>query len=133
MKIPEKVKNVFLNGLPHQFATSSKDCVPNICNAGAIYLTKDERIILVDNYMNKTCNNLKENNNVSLLIRNGRESYQIKGKAEYTTTGNEYDRAVTWMKAKGNQYPAKGIIVITVFSIFNSMSGSNAGEKVFLD
>jgi len=34
------------------------------------------------------------------------------------------------MKAKGDKYPAKGAIIIAIHSVYNSMTGKNAGEKL---
>jgi len=40
MKIPKKVKDIFMNEPVHQLATSSAAGVPNISNVGAKYLLK---------------------------------------------------------------------------------------------
>jgi predicted pyridoxine 5'-phosphate oxidase superfamily flavin-nucleotide-binding protein len=61
MIIPKKVKDIFNNEPVHQLATSSKNGVPNVCNAGAKYLFNDETIIIIDNYMDKTLANILEN------------------------------------------------------------------------
>ena len=93
MKMPKKVKDIFNNEPVHQLATSSKNGVPNISNAGAKYLLDDETIIIVDNYMNKTLSNIIENPAVAILLRSGKESYQIKGSCGYFTSGVLYEEA----------------------------------------
>jgi len=130
MKIPEKVKDIFMGELFHQFATVSAEGVPNIFNIGAKYLFDDETIIVVDNYMKKTLSNILENSNVSILIRRERESYQIKGKCSYKQKGKVYEEAKKWIKAIAEKYPAKGVLIIKVEDIYNAASGSNAGEKI---
>ncbi|MDD5069892.1 MAG: pyridoxamine 5'-phosphate oxidase family protein [Candidatus Omnitrophica bacterium] len=129
MKMPEKVKDIFNNEPVHQFATSSKTGVPNISNVGAKYLLDDETIIIVDNYMVKTLSNIIENPAVSILIRSGRESYQIKGSCSYFISGDIYEKAKKWMKSIGEKYPAKGALQIKVENIYNSNSAPGSGER----
>jgi predicted pyridoxine 5'-phosphate oxidase superfamily flavin-nucleotide-binding protein len=130
MKLPKKVKDIFNNEPVHQLATSSKNGVPNISNAGAKYLLDDETIIIVDNYMNKTLSNIIENPAVAILLRSGKESYQIKGSCGYLTSGVLYEEAKKWMKSIGEKYPAKGVLKIKVEHIYNSNSGAGAGGKL---
>ena len=130
MKMPKKVKDIFNNEPVHQLATSSKNGVPNISNAGAKYLLDDETIIIVDNYMNKTLSNIIENPAVAILLRSGKESYQIKGSCGYFTSGVLYEEAKKWMKSIGEKYPAKGVLKIKVEHIYNSNSSAGAGERL---
>jgi len=130
MILPKKIKDIFNNEPVHQLATSSKNGVPNISNAGAKYLLDDETIIIVDNYMNKTLSNIIENSAVAILLRSGKESYQIKGSCGYFTSGVLYEEAKKWMKSIGGKYPAKGVLKIKVEHIYNSNSGAGAGEKL---
>jgi hypothetical protein len=128
MKLPEKVKDIFNDELVYQLATSSKNGIPNISNAGAKYLLDDETIIIVDNYMVKTLSNVIENPAVSVLLRSGKESYQIKGSCSYFTSGALYEEVKKWMKSIGEKYPAKGVLKIRVEDIYSSNSGAGAGE-----
>jgi len=130
MKLPKKVKDIFNEEPIHQLATSSKNSVPNISNAGAKYLLDDETIIIVDNYMVKTSSNVIENSAVSILLRRGKESYQIKGRCSYFTSGAFYEEAKKWMKSIGEKYPAKGVLKIKVEDIYNSNSGAKSGKKI---
>jgi Predicted flavin-nucleotide-binding protein structurally related to pyridoxine 5''-phosphate oxidase len=82
MKIPEEVREIFENKKPHQLATTSKEGIPNTSFIGATYLRDGETIVIVDNYMNKTCCNILSNPNVAILIRNDRLAYQLKGNAD---------------------------------------------------
>jgi len=130
MLLPENLKEIFINEKCHQLGTCSKDGFPNICNVGAKFLTDDDKIVIVDNYMLKTKANVLENPHVSLLLRRGGESYQLKGQCTYETEGAVYEEARKWMKAKGEKYPAKGALIIEVESIYNSNAGDQAGQKV---
>jgi len=130
MKIPPNVKDIFVNERVHQLATSSGAGIPNVASIGAKYLLDDETIIIVDNYMKKTLQNIMENPVVAILVRSGKESYQIKGKCDYLKSGTIYEEAKKWMKSMGEQYPAKGALKVKVEEIFNSASGSGSGEKI---
>lgn len=130
MKIPEKVRDIFVNEPVHQLATSSAAGAPNIANIGAKYLLDDETVIVVDNYMKKTLSNVLENPLVAILIRKGGESYQLKGRCRYLKSGPMYDKAKKWMKSIAEKYPAKGALEIKVEEIYNSASGSGSGEKI---
>ncbi len=130
MTLTKEVEEIFVNEKYHQLATSSNEGVPNICNIGGKYIRDDGKIIVVDNFMNKTIKNITFNPQVSILIRREKESYQIKGTSEYLTEGDEYKEAYKWMKSKGDKYPAKGAIIITVTEVFNAMTGANAGKKI---
>jgi len=130
MKIPDEVREIFKNEKCHQLATASAEGVPNICNVGAKYLRDDDTIVIVDNYMKKTLDNLLSNPNVSVLIRREKVSYQIKGKCRYINKGPDYEEAKKWMKSVAEKYPAKGALIIAVEDIFDSTTGSNAGKSI---
>jgi len=130
MKIPEKVKDIFVNEPVHQLATSSAAGVPNISNIGAKYLLDDETIIVVDNYMKKTLSNIMENPVMAILIRRGGESYQIKGRCRYLQSGPVYEEARKRIKSIAEKYPAKGALEMKIEEVYNSASGFDSGEKI---
>ena len=130
MKLPERVKDIFDNEQVHQLATSARNGIPNVCNAGAKYLLDDETVIIVDNYMGKTLANILENPAVAILIRRGKESYQIKGRCSYLESGPVYEAARKWMKSRGEKYPAKGALRITIEEVYDSCGGPGAGKRL---
>ena len=111
-------------------ATASKEGIPNISFIGAKYLQEDGIIVIIDNYMKKTLKNILENPKVAILVRKEKEAFQLKGTCEYFNEGPRYEEARKWMKAKGDKYPAKGALIITVEEIFNSMAGPDAGKRI---
>ena len=130
MKLPKKVKDIFVNEAVHQLATSSLDGIPNISNVGAKYLLDDESIVVVDNYMDKTLSNILVNPRVAILVRTERESYQIKGSTTYLTVDTIYEYAKKWMGSVSKVFPAKGALLIKIEEIFHSSSGPDAGKKL---
>jgi predicted pyridoxine 5'-phosphate oxidase superfamily flavin-nucleotide-binding protein len=130
MKLTEEIKKILGEEKYHQLATASAKGIPNVCCIACYYLKDDETIVIVDNFFNKTKNNLLENPLVSLLFRKEKICYQVKGKGKYLTEGPEYEEARKWMKAKGDIYPAKGALVVGVEEIYNSIPGPDAGKKI---
>ncbi len=130
MELPTEVKDMFEKEACHQLATASLTGEPNICNVAGKYLLDDGTIVVIDNFMKKTKKNIQENQKVAILIRRGKRSFQLQGTCKYLNEGEEYNKARDWMKIKGDRYPAKGTLFIKVESVYNSMSGENAGELI---
>ena len=69
-----------------------------------------KNIILTDNFMKKTKENIRKNKNVALTFWKGGRGYQISGKAEYYDKGKWLDYIKKLKENKG--LPAKGAIII---------------------
>jgi len=124
------VKDLLVEEKTIQLGTASAQGVPNVCHIGCKYIREDGKVVIVDNYMKKTRANVLENQQVSILLRREKESYQLKGVCRYVDEGEEYEEAKAWMKVKGEKYPAKGALVIEVQEVYNSKAGDHAGEKI---
>jgi len=129
MLLQGKIKDIFNDSKRIQLGTASAAGVPNVCHIGCKMIREDGKIVIIDNYMNKTKANVLENPNVAILMMT-EEAYQIKGVCTYVDEGEEYEAARQWMMAKSDKYPAKGALVIEVTDAFNSIPGSNAGERI---
>jgi len=114
------------------FATASKDGVPNVVPVGMIFMGEDGNIWLVDNYLNKTLANLKENPKAAFYIwsRDYKESFQIKGSVTIENSGADYLKAVSIAHSKKETYPAKNLIKMKVEEIYYVTPGEHAGEKL---
>lgn len=114
------------------FATASKDGIPNVVPVGMIFMGEDGKIWLVDNYLNKTLANLKENPKAAFYIwtRDFKESYQIKGSVTIENSGPDYQKAVGIAHAKKETYPAKNLIKMKVEEVYYVTPGDHAGNKV---
>ena len=109
----EAIKTIEEN--PLAIATSTKDGKPNVAVA-AYAKIKDDKIIITNNYMGKTIDNIKQNQEVSLVVWNKDwKGYKIQGTAECSEKGKWFD-FVKSMKENKNE-PCKGAVVITVKSI----------------
>ena len=134
--IDDKTKQLFLDHRAgfriYAMATASKDGVPNVVPIGFLWIEGDE-IRVIDNYLNKTFDNLKENPIVAVYAQGGEgghECVQVKGRAIYETSGPEYEAAVKMAHDKNPNYPAKGLVRITPCHIYDTTPGPNAGKKI---
>jgi len=127
-----EVKEIFTKTKVMPMATASKSGVPNVAPMASIQLAADDTIWIMDNYMVKTLENLKENPLVALYFydQDSKRCFQIKGSAEIRTSGPEYEKFRDQMKAKNDKFPAKSLIIIKITDVFECTPGKEAGKKV---
>lgn len=134
--IPPKVKALFedhKSALKYfALATASKEGVPNVVPIGFLWVANDKEIWVVDNYLNKTYANIKENPVAAVYAiggEGGHECVQVKGAVRYFDFGDDYEEAVKMAHAKNPAFPAKGLIKIIVTDVYDTTPGENAGKK----
>ncbi len=71
---------------------------------------EEHKIIITDNYMKTTIENIKNNSNVSLVFWDEEKGWRINGRAEYYKDG-EWFELVKSLETNKN-HPCKGAIVI---------------------
>ncbi len=76
---------------------------------------KDGKVIITNNYMKTTIENLKNNPNVSLVFWEKGKGWRINGNAEYYNSGKWLDFVRSLKENKGE--PANGAIIINVEEI----------------
>jgi len=71
------------------FATCDLGGKPNVIAVSFCRVVGKDKILVTDNFMNKTRKNLLENNEVAISVwsNDGSEGYQFKGRANYLTSG----------------------------------------------
>ncbi|MFA7707614.1 MAG: pyridoxamine 5'-phosphate oxidase family protein [Candidatus Pacearchaeota archaeon] len=119
MEINQGIKNI-IESNAMGFATTDKNGNPhNIAVGFAKVISKDE-IIITNNYLNETINNISKNNNVSLVVwqRDWEENcvgYELKGTAQYFTSGKwaDFIKKIPINKEE----PCKGAILIKINKI----------------
>lgn len=118
IQITEELKNLIENNAL-AFATVDEERTPH-CIAVGFAKVYGDRILVTDNFINKSIVNLKNNKNVALAVwsRNWEDNckgYELKGDAEYCIDGEWYEIIKKMPENKG--FPAKGAILITVNEI----------------
>lgn len=104
---------------PVAFATvdpSSGTAKPNVIGVAYVKVVDKDKVLITDNYMKQTLENLKQNNNVCLAVWDKDwQGYKLIGTSEYQTEGKWFDYIKRMPENKG--LPAKGAILITVSKI----------------
>ena len=78
----------------------------------------DDKILLVNYFMDKTITNIKSNPQVSLVCWSGLDGHQIKGSIEYQTSGKLFDDITSWA---ATEFPARtvhGILLLTAEEVY---------------
>lgn len=78
---------------------------------------RNEKIIITNNYMKTTIENIRNNPNISLVFWEGKKGWRIDGKATYHNSGKWLDFVKSLKENEG--YPAKGALMINVEKIEN--------------
>jgi len=102
---------------PIVLSTADKQGVPNSIYATNVKLLDDGRIVVADNYFNKTRANIKKGSKGSVLfLTKERKSYQAKGSIEYLTDGPIYEEMRQWVDQKHPRIAAAVVRVDELYS-----------------
>lgn len=111
--ITQEIKKIIEN---NTIALSTcKNNEPYVIAVSCVKVTSETELIITDNFMKTTIDNIKQNNNVSLAVWNDNLGYQIRGLAEYYTLGKYLDYVQKIPENKG--MPCKGAIIVKVNNI----------------
>lgn len=112
--IDENAKKIIEEN-PIAFATTSNN-QPNVIAVAFVKVIDNNKILITDNYMKKTKEDIETNPNVCLAVWDKDwKGYKITGQAKYFTSGEWIDLVKAMPENKG--LPAKGAILIEVSEI----------------
>ncbi len=115
--IPKEVKDAIEREKTFVLTTADKASVPNAAYIAYLKTVEDDKILIADNYFDKTRKNLNVNNKVSIIMLDEQKgSYQIKGTAQCLTEGKYFDEMKEWVDPK---HPAVQAVVVTVEEVYN--------------
>ena len=116
--LPEKVSTAWDKRKgPAIFTTVAKDGMPNSIWVSCVVKYDEERLIVADNFFQKTRENIKDRSKGALLwITEDNESYQAKGSIEYVTEGPMFERMKESFSEKLPRVAAAVIQVEEVYS-----------------
>lgn len=113
------------------FATATENGIPNVVPIGFARPLDNKTILIVDNYMNKTRENLENNSKASLVPRDASKCpYQFKGTTEIHISGKYFEDAVDWAKSVMSELSPKAAVLLKVEEIYSVKPGPDAGKKV---
>jgi predicted pyridoxine 5'-phosphate oxidase superfamily flavin-nucleotide-binding protein len=119
MALPSAVREAWADREgPVILATVNEDGVPNIIYATCVSLFGDDRIVVADNYFDKTRRNLQAGAKIGaiLFLDKSGKAYQAKGSLEYHTSGEVFDHMKTWNPEKHPGHAAAALRVEEVYS-----------------
>lgn len=132
MKLNEKVINVLKNNM-WDIATCA-DNEPNVVTVAFKDVTDDGKLLVGDVFLETTLKNIEANNGriaVTAFDAKTLEGYQIKGSAQYLTSGEIVDvfkKAVETMF--GGTATAKGALVITPDKVIVTTPGADNKKEL---
>jgi len=121
IKIPEEVKIAIDKTNPICVATVNSEYIPNIIYVTFLKYINDTTVVIADNKLVKTKNNVLSNFNLSFVVLDPetKKSYQLKGKTEYIQEGKKYQDVFNWVQEKRPDLHPKGALYVTIEEIFS--------------
>lgn len=131
-RITEEMKQVIEEAKVFAVATASEDGEPNVVSIAFGKVLGEEEILLVDNFMKKTMENLKTNPRAAVSVWKTGDSkgYQFKGDVRIETSGRNFEDGVKMVKAKEPELNPKAVVIVTVESIYSITPGPDAGKLI---
>ena len=131
--ITDEVKEVARKARVWALATVSKDGIPNVVPIAFSKVLSEDEILLMNNFMKKTEENLMANPDkvaVSIWDLGSLKGYQFKGEARIETSGKIFDEGVEMVKSMMPKLPTKSAVIVKVKSIYLTSPGPDAGKKL---
>jgi predicted pyridoxine 5'-phosphate oxidase superfamily flavin-nucleotide-binding protein len=116
-QLPDAVKKAITKQDIFPVATSNQDCIPNVVYIKYLKLVDDDTILIADNYLKKTRDNILSNGKITFAVRDEEKgSFQIKGTAERLTEGAMFDEVQKWVPDK---LPRVAAVIMHIEEIYN--------------
>jgi len=109
------------------FATVDSNGIPNAIWVGSAKKISKDKILLTDNYFNKTRANILGGSKGALLfITDEHKSFQVKGSIDYLKSGEIYDNMKAWLKERSEESgrPELPGVAATVLNVEEVYSGA---------
>lgn len=134
VKLTEDIKNDLKKVRLVPLATSSPAGEPNVAAMGVFVLQDDDETFwFVDNFMQKTLKNLKENPKAAFYIwsPDTAGAYQIKcAVTDIINDGPMLAKAKAMAEAFRPGLPTKGLVIMKVLEVYSIAPGPTAGKKL---
>ena len=133
-KITEEMMDVIKRNRGFAVATATKDGIPNVVPIHFTDIISDDEIMLVNIFMKKTAENIKNNPIVAISVwdkqAKSKKGYQFKGEARIETSGELYEKGVKIVHERKPEITPRAVVIIKVNSIFIITPGPDAGKEV---
>jgi len=117
-QLPKEVREAWEDRKgPAVLATVDASGAPNIIYVTCVSAYDESRLLVADNYFDKTRKNLLAGSAGAILFQNASgKAYQVKGVMEYQTEGPIFDHMKGWNPPK---HPGHAVAVLNVQSAYN--------------
>lgn len=116
--ITRKVKDLIEKN-PVALATVMPNNQPNVIGVAYVKVVDENHLLITDNYMNQTLDDIEHNPNVAIVVWDkAMNGYKLIGKCEYLTSGKWFEKVKSLPENKG--MPVKGTVLVTVDRIIKS-------------
>ena len=114
--ITEEIKN-FVNFQKLGYvATVSIDNTPNLSPKGTIMVLDELHIVFANIQSPKTVENLKHNSSIEVNVVDpfSRKGYRFKGTAEVISSGDKFNKIISYYKTSGVKSSIKSVILVKI-------------------
>ena len=114
--ITEEIKN-FVNFQKLGYvATVSIDNTPNLSPKGTIMVLDESYIAFANIQSPKTVENLKQNSSIEVNVVDpfSRKGYRFKGTAEVISSGDQFNKIISYYKTSGVKSSIKSIVLVKI-------------------
>ncbi len=130
VKLTDEIKESLTGTKIVFLATASKEGAPNVVPIGAFKLLDDERLLISDQFFNKTLKNMKENPKIAISYWGEKGGFQIKGSITLHTNDEVFKQDVAWMKELRPNLVPKSAVIMKITEVFIVKAGPDAGKKI---
>jgi predicted pyridoxine 5'-phosphate oxidase superfamily flavin-nucleotide-binding protein len=128
--INDEMKRVLEETSLWVLATADSDGMPNAVPIRWTKILANDTLMLVDNFMKKSVDNIAVNPNTAISVWKDTTGYQFKGTASVETSGVNFENGKKMVLEGNPKLNPKGVIILRVDSIFSTSPGSEAGKKL---
>ena len=114
--ITEEIKN-FVNFQKLGYvATISADNTPNLSPKGTIVILDESHLVFADIHSPQTVENLKRNPSIEINVVDpfSRRGYRFKGIAEIISSGDKFNKIISYYKESGVKSSIKTIVIVKI-------------------
>ena len=130
VNISVEMKEIIENTRTFAVATATKEGEPKVAAIACIKVLPDDELLIMDNYMLKTRQNIEANPRVAVAAWAGGKGYQFKGIARVETSGQTFEEGAAWVKSKASHINSKAAVIVKVDEIYIGTGGLDAGKKI---
>ncbi len=130
VKVSENIREAFKTQRVIPMATVNSESTPNVIYVGMWWWEGDDTVCVVNNYLNKTLQNIEDNGKVSFVCYGKSGSFQIKCEAKNKTEGSIYEKGVKVATDREKPYPGRSTVACKVVEVYQGSGGKGAGDKL---